>query len=78
MRAQTPTSYHPLGTRVSPFPTRGVPGGWHDAWDDDPLEPLLMALPHRGPQQPTRIEVERPEVAHSPLPEAKGPSLSSE
>jgi hypothetical protein len=29
------------GTRTPrPFPTRGVPGGWRDAWDADPLAGL--------------------------------------
>src|SRR5918993_2294781 len=31
-----------------PFPTRGVPGGWHDPWDGDPLDPLLSTLRQRN------------------------------
>ena len=31
-----------------PFPTRGVPGGWHDPWDADPLEGLLAAIRQRN------------------------------
>jgi hypothetical protein len=31
-----------------PFPTRGVPGGWHDPWDADPLEATLSVLRQRN------------------------------
>ena len=58
MRAQSP--HRPLGTSPRPFPTRGVPGGWHDAWDDDdPLQSLLVALPHRSPQRRPMIEADQ-------------------
>jgi hypothetical protein len=56
MRSRTPTPYRPLGATPRPFPTRGVPGGWRDAWDDDPLAAVLVALPHRGPQRRSMIE----------------------
>ena len=59
MRSQTPTSYRPLGTTPRPFPTRGVPGGWRDAWDDDPLAALLPALPRCGPQRRHLIEADQ-------------------
>ncbi len=31
-----------------PFPTRGVPGGWVDPWDADPLEAVVSALRERN------------------------------
>src|SRR5215212_10475431 len=31
-----------------PFPTRGVPGGWQDPWDADPLEGFVSALGQRN------------------------------
>lgn len=31
-----------------PFPTRGVPGGWHDPWDADPLAGVVSALRERN------------------------------
>jgi hypothetical protein len=31
-----------------PFPTRGVPDGWHDPWDADPLEGIVAALRQRN------------------------------
>src|SRR5215211_2314157 len=31
-----------------PFPTRGVPGGWHDPWDADPYDAVEAALRHRN------------------------------
>jgi hypothetical protein len=31
-----------------PFPTRGVPGGWHDPWDGDPQETMVAALRQRN------------------------------
>ena len=31
-----------------PFPTRGVPGGWHDPWDADPLAGVVSALRQRN------------------------------
>jgi hypothetical protein len=31
-----------------PFPTRGVPGGWHDPWDADPQDAVLAALQQRN------------------------------
>jgi hypothetical protein len=51
MRSRTPPSYRPLGTPPRPFPTRGVPSGWKDPWDDDPLAALRKALPHLGTQR---------------------------
>ncbi len=59
MRAQPPTPYRTLGTSPRPFPTRGVPGGWHDAWDDDPLQPLLVVLPQHGSQRRHVIEADQ-------------------
>ncbi len=51
MRSRTSLSYRPLGTTPRPFPTRGVPSGWKDPWDDDPLAALRKALPHLGTQR---------------------------
>ena len=41
----------PSGRRVPlrrPFPTRGVPGGWHDPWDADPIEAVVSAIRERN------------------------------
>ncbi len=51
MSSRTSPPYRPLGVTPRPFPTRGIPGGWHDPWDDDPLEALLAARPHRSPER---------------------------
>lgn len=51
MSSRTSPSYRPLGTTPRPFPTRGIPRGWKDPWDDDPLAALRMALPHLGAQR---------------------------
>jgi hypothetical protein len=60
MRAQSTTPHRLLGTSPRPFPSRGVPGGWHDAWDDDdPFQSLLMALPRRSPRQRQVIEADQ-------------------
>jgi len=31
-----------------PFPTRGVPGGWHDPWDADPYDAVEVTLRQRN------------------------------
>jgi hypothetical protein len=31
-----------------PFPSRGVPGGWQDPWDADPLDAVVSALRQRN------------------------------
>jgi hypothetical protein len=38
----------PRDPSLRPFPTRGVPGGWHDPWDADPLEGVVSALRQRN------------------------------
>ena len=48
MRAPTSFSSHLPEVSLQAFPTRGVPGGWRDPWDDDPRDPLLARLPRRG------------------------------
>ena len=56
MRSRTSPSYRPLGKTPRPFPTRGIPSGWTDPWDDDPLAALRTALPYLGTQRRHVIE----------------------
>ena len=51
MNSRRSSRYRPLGTKPRPFPTRGIPNGWKDPWDDDPLAALRMALPDPGAQR---------------------------
>ena len=51
MSSRTSPPYRPLGTTPRPFPTRGIPNGWKDPWDDDPLAVLRGALPRPGIQR---------------------------
>ena len=51
MTSRPSPSYRPLGATPRLFPTRGIPSGWKDPWDDDPLAALRMALPHLGAQR---------------------------
>jgi hypothetical protein len=37
-------SFFPKARPPAPFPTRGVPGGWRDPWDTEPL-PRMLVLP---------------------------------
>jgi hypothetical protein len=50
-----------------PFPTSGVPGGWHDPWDGDPLDPLLSTLRQRNAlrRQVTEVDVQVELVAQA-------------
>jgi hypothetical protein len=48
MSTQLPSQSHPRDPNLRPFPTRGVPGGWHDPWDADPLEAVVSALRQRN------------------------------
>src|SRR5688500_11462093 len=48
MRAPMPSPYRLQDPNLRPFPTRGVPGGWHDPWDGDPLEAVVAALRRRN------------------------------
>src|SRR5688572_3802692 len=48
MRNSIPFQSHPRDPNLRPFPTRGVPGGWHDPWDGDPLEAMVAALRQRN------------------------------
>ena len=36
------------GPKPRAFPMRGVPGGWHDPWDADPLAGLVSGLRQRN------------------------------
>ena len=36
------------GPKPHPFPRRGVPGGWHDPWDADPLAGVVATLRERN------------------------------
>jgi hypothetical protein len=49
----------PKPTPYRPFPVRGVPGGWRDAWDDDPFAAVLPALSDRGLQRRLIIEADQ-------------------
>jgi hypothetical protein len=40
-----PLPFRPQTLLPRPFPTRGVPGGWRDAWDADPLAGLPPGRP---------------------------------
>jgi hypothetical protein len=50
-----------------PFPTRGVPGGWHDPWDGDPLDAVVSALRQRNAlrRQVTEADVQVELVAQA-------------
>ena len=47
MSTSIPFQSGPREPTVRPFPTRGVPGGWHDPWDADPLEAVVSAIRQR-------------------------------
>jgi hypothetical protein len=48
MRSSIPFQSGPRDPNLRPFPTRGVPDGWHDPWDDDPYDGVLSALRQRN------------------------------
>jgi hypothetical protein len=48
MSTSIPFQSGPRQPTPRPFPTRGVPGGWHDPWDGDPLEAVVAALRQRN------------------------------
>ena len=48
MSTSIPFQSGPREPTPRPFPTRGVPGGWHDPWDADPLEAMVAALRQRN------------------------------
>src|SRR5687768_5376694 len=48
MSASIPFQSGPREPTARPFPTRGVPGGWHDPWDGDPQEAMVAALRQRN------------------------------
>jgi hypothetical protein len=58
-RSHLSESFH-LERKPQPFPSRGVPGGWHDPWDADPLEGLVASLRQRNAlrRQVTEADVE--------------------
>ena len=58
MRSRTPDSARSRDAIPRPFPTRGIPGGWRDAWDADPLDPVRAVLPRRDPQRRQVTEAE--------------------
>jgi hypothetical protein len=43
-----PRPYRLQDPNLHPFPTRGVPGGWHDPWDSDPLEAVVSTIRQRN------------------------------
>jgi hypothetical protein len=48
MRSSIPFQSGPRDPNLRPFPTRGVPDGWHDPWDADPYAAVLSALRQRN------------------------------
>ena len=48
MRTSIPFQSGPRDPNLRPFPTRGVPNGWHDPWDADPYDAVLAALRRRN------------------------------
>jgi hypothetical protein len=48
MSAPMPPPYRLQDPNLRSFPTRGIPGGWHDPWDADPLEAVVSALRQRN------------------------------
>src|SRR5687767_12930063 len=48
MSTSIPFQSGPRVPTARPFPTRGVPGGWVDPWDGDPLEAVVSALRQRN------------------------------
>jgi hypothetical protein len=47
MSTSIPFQSGPRDPNLRPFPTRGLPDGWHDPWDVDPYEAVLAALRQR-------------------------------
>jgi hypothetical protein len=45
MDVKRPLPLRPRTPTLQPFPTRGVPGGWREAWDTDPLADLPTGRP---------------------------------
>jgi hypothetical protein len=66
MSTSIPFQSGPRDPNLRPFPTRGVPGGWHDPWDADPLEAMLSALRQRNAprRQVTEADVQIEILAH--------------
>ena len=48
MSTSIPFQSGPRDPNLRPFPTRGIPGGWHDPWDADPLEAVIAGLRQRN------------------------------
>jgi hypothetical protein len=48
MSTSIPFQSRPRDPDLRPFPTRGVPDGWRDPWDADPLEEVISALRQRN------------------------------
>ena len=48
MSTSIPFQPGPRDPTLRPFPARGVPGGWHDPWDADPLAGVVSALRQRN------------------------------
>ncbi len=48
MSTSLPFPFRSRDPNLRPFPTRGVPGGWHDPWDADPLEAVVSAIRQRN------------------------------
>ena len=66
MSTSLPFQSSPRVPLSRPFPTRGVPGGWHDPWDADPLEAVVSAIRQHNAlrRQVTEADVQVALVAH--------------
>jgi hypothetical protein len=62
MSAQVPQPSRSRASTPQTFPTRGVPGGWQDEWDADPIDAVLSALPtarvHRQSMNAAGVHIE--------------------
>jgi len=48
MSTSIPFQSGPRDPNLRPFPTRGIPDGWHDPWDADPYDAVVSALHQRN------------------------------
>ena len=48
MSTSIPFQSGPRDPKLRPFPTRGIPDGWHDPWDADLYDAVIAALRQRN------------------------------
>jgi hypothetical protein len=48
MSTSIPFQSGPRDPNLHPFPTRGTRDGWHDPWDADPYDAVVLALRQRN------------------------------